>query len=70
MSKFVQSISATGVIRVEGQAASFCPDAPVDFDGHAILAIKVRHSTLKALQDERVTIIIGECPLTAGKQDF
>jgi hypothetical protein len=68
MSKFVQSISATGVIRVEGQAASFCPDAPVDFDGHAILAIKVRHSTLKALQDERVTIIIYPALKQKGKR--
>lgn len=57
--KFVQSISATGLIKTNGAAAIFCPEDGVEnTDGIALLGIRIKPSTLERLSGERVTLVI------------
>ena len=57
--KFVQSLSATGIIKTKGDAAIFCPEVGVESKGGiALLGVRIKKETLARLDGERVTIVI------------
>lgn len=68
MSKLIQSLTSTGVIKTKGAAAIFCPENELEnTDGIALLGIRIKRSTLEKLSGERVLIIISPALKVKGK---